>query len=289
MSDRTKKSDVARYYDFIYLWTQLTNRFGAFRAPQPHTIHRLLVDPETGSFDGETVHRLIARHARTIGVVRALDAGCGYGGSCMAMSRLVPGHWHGITINRTQVRVGARNAKALGLDAHVSIAYGSYDDPPPRAYNLIYGIESLIHSVDPGRTIGNLAGALDPGGLFIIVDDMPVESPPAAARADLETFKRCWRCPVMPTAAEWSGLLRSAGLEIVAIDDLSTLSRPGTHEHIERSLAEVERRRRWLGPLGMGMVADAQVGGLVLELLSRDGVVRYTMIVARRPASAPPS
>jgi hypothetical protein len=34
----------------------------------------------------------------------------------------------------------------------------------------------------------------------------------------------------------------------------------------------------------MGMVADAQAGGLVLERLSRDGAVRYTMLVAQRPA-----
>ncbi|HRD76069.1 MAG TPA: methyltransferase domain-containing protein [Hyphomicrobiaceae bacterium] len=283
MSDRTGKSDVARYYDFIYLWTQLTNRFGAFRVPQAHTIHRMLVDPETGSFDGETIHRLIARHAKSLAPVRALDAGCGYGGTCMAMSKLDEGHWQGITINRTQVRVAARNAKALGLDGKVAIGHGSYDAPLSQTYNLIYGIESLVHSVDPSQTIANLAKALDPGGLFIIIDDMPVEDVPAAARADLEMFKASWRCPVMPTAAGWQKRLTGAGLEIAAVDDLSPLSRPGTHEHIERSLAEVARRRRWMAPLGMSMVTDAQVGGLVLERLSRDGAVRYMMIVARRP------
>ena len=41
-------------------------------------------------------------------------------------------------------------------------------------------------------------------------------------------------------------------------------------------------KRRWRDRCGLRMVADAQVGGLLLERLARVGVVRYIMIVARK-------
>ena len=73
----------------------------------------------------------------------------------------------------------------------VSFRLGSYDEPLPRSYNLILGIESLIHSADPRRTIANLAQALRPGGTFIIVDDMPVEERPRRGKATSRASSRC--------------------------------------------------------------------------------------------------
>lgn len=41
-------------------------------------------------------------------------------------------------------------------------------------------------------------------------------------------------------------------------------------------------KRRWRDRCGLRMVADAQAGGLLLERLARERVVRYVMIVARK-------
>ena len=130
MSDKmTKTRDVERYYDFIYLWTQLTNRFRAFDEPAAHTIHRPLVDPVTGAFETEVVHRQIADAVRHLAPIEGLDAGCGYGGTMMALSTALGGRWHGVTINRHQHRLAVRNAVALGYDNSVSFALASYDAP----------------------------------------------------------------------------------------------------------------------------------------------------------------
>src|SRR5262249_23319412 len=138
------------------------------------------------------------------------------------------------------------------------------------------------HSVDPARTITNLARALRPGGTFIIVDDMPVEAVPAALAGDLETFKSLWRCPVMPAARQWSAHLAAAGCEVIEMRDLSHMMRPRGEADISRAIEEVGRRRRWRDRLGLRRVGEAETGGLLLERLLREHVVLYTMILARK-------
>ncbi len=278
----TKPPNVERYYDFIYLWTQLTNRFRAFDKPAPHTIHRGLVDPVTGKFETEVVHRQIADAVKDLVPIHGLDAGCGYGGTAMELSRSLGGQWHGVTINTHQHRLAVRNSKALGLDGSVSFALASYDAPLPRTYNVIYGIESLIHSPDPARTIANLTSALAPGGRFILVDDVPHPGADPKWQADLAMFKQCWHCPVMPTAAEWSALLVKGGCEILETRDLTDWMGPRSEPEVVAGLVEAHKRRRWMTPLGMRLVTDAQIGGLHLERLTREKAVRYVMIIAQK-------
>ena len=280
--------EVRRYYYFIYLWTQLTNRFRAFEGVGAHAIHRALIDTETGEFTTATVNRLIQRQSANLGPIVALDAGCGYGGACLDLAKAMDGHWHGITIAEPQVKIAQRNADAMGLGQRVTFALASFDEPVPRpprgAYNLVFGVESLIHSADPARTIANLVAALAPGGLFIIVDDMPAEPPLPAYADDLAGFKRMWRCPVMPTAAAWSAHLVAAGCRLEASEDLTDRMGPRGDAEILAAMADLERRRRWRDRLGLAMVSDAQGGGLLLERLINARAVRYQMLVARKAA-----
>jgi SAM-dependent methyltransferase len=277
-------ADVERYYEFIYRWTQLTNRFRAFNSADAYPIHRGLADPETGEFSTDTVHRMIAKSCPSPPGLRVLDAGCGYGGTCIAMHKLVGGIWDGITISRRQARIADRNIAALGLRDHVSVRVASFDSPQPHGYSGIIGIESLIHAMSPAATIRNLVPSLAPGGRFIIVDDMPVPDVPARLATDLKQFKAMWRCPVMPTAAEWARLLEAEGCPVEATVDLTPHMRPRSESDTVLAFNEVNRARRWRDRIGLRMVSDAQAGGLHLERLAREGAVQYVMIVARKRA-----
>jgi SAM-dependent methyltransferase len=279
-SDRTR--DVSRYYDFLYLWSQLTTRFRAFDAVGPHMIHRQLSDTQTGEYSDRVVHRLIARAAADLGPIDALDAGCGYGGTCLDLHRMLGGRWLGITINKRQYRIAGRNAEAMGVADAVSFAYASYDAPLPCRFNLVLGIESLIHSPAPGATVANLAAALQPGGAFIIVDDMLAEPIAPKHEADIAAFKRMWRCPAMPTDGQWVRHLEAAGCAVEAVNDLTARMSPRSEAEVAAELAAVARRRRWRDRFGLRLVSDAQAGGLLLERLSREGASRYTMMVARK-------
>jgi len=282
MTDRSSARTVERYYDFIYFWSQATTRWSAFRNPGSHTIHRGLADPDTGEYGTHTIHDLMARELRPLGPITALDAGCGYGGSLIALHERLGGTWHGVTITRKQVEVARRNITALGLGGSLAVELASYDDPQPQRFDVVYGIESLIHSPDPARSIANLARALRPGGLFMIVDDMPAEPFPEAYAADLEGFKRGWKCPVAPSAEGWTAHLAAAGCTLVSARDLTPLTRPRPEPEIVTALAEVARKRWWRAAIGLSLVSDAQAGGLHLERLLAANAIRYTMLIARK-------
>lgn len=274
--------DVRRYYFLLYLWTRLNRQFRTFSGAENHSIHRWLVDEATGRFSPDTIHRLLAPIIADAGSPDALDAGCGYGGSCLALHQLTAGRWHGITLSPQQAKIARRNARRAGVDDHVTFACRSYDDPPQRNYNLVLAIESLIHSPSPETSLASLCSVLRTGGLFIIVDDMPAEDMPPPSANDLAGFRRMWRCPRPPTLAQYTEILEAAGCSIQRTDDLTGLMRPRKDAEIAAAMADIRGRSWWRRWLGFTPVTDAEIGGLLLERLHNSGAVRYRMIVARK-------
>jgi hypothetical protein len=76
----TATGDVALYYDELHRWTARDKGFQAFSGFENDTIHRFLIDPDTGTFSPDTLYKYIDPHIATLGPLRGLDAGCGYGG-----------------------------------------------------------------------------------------------------------------------------------------------------------------------------------------------------------------
>lgn len=279
----TALADVSRFYDSMHLWNRLSTGYRSYSGWHAQTIHCWLTHPDTGEFSPTTIHDLMLETG--IGKqqsVEALDAGCGYGGTMFALHDAVGGRWHGITVSRRQYAVGRRTARGKDLSEAVSFALQSYDAPQARSYNLIYGIESLIHSANPEATIRNLARSLRPGGSFIIVDDVPVGQASPDQQGELERFKALWRCPVMPSEAQWSAYLEQEGCEIVDVRDLTPLMRPRTPDEIAAAIDDINARRRWRDRFGLRRVGDSEIGGLLLEKLVREQAVHYKMIHARK-------
>jgi SAM-dependent methyltransferase len=282
MTDRAGTRTIDRYYDFMYLWAQLSSRFGAFRKAGSHPIHRVLADPLTGAVNPDVVHDLIAREIEGVPSPTGLDAGCGYGGSMIALHQRVGGSWHGVTVNQRQVAIAQRNFRALGLDASLTVERRSYDEPLPQRFDVVVCIESLIHSRDPARTIASLAAALKPGGTFVTVDDMPDEPFPDAHLDDLAGFKRGWKCPVAPDASGWIALLEGAGCRLMSNHDLTPLTQPRSAVFLDEALVKVRRARRWRDRIGLSLMSDAIEGGYHLERLLAARAVRYRLMVARK-------
>jgi SAM-dependent methyltransferase len=276
-------ADVSRYYDTLHFWTQFNKGFRRFSGTEIQAIHRWLDDPATGEFSPATIHKLILScDLPANGSIEALDAGCGYGGTMFALHASLGGRWRGVTVSPRQYAVGRRSARERGLADTITFARQSYDAPQPGSYNLIVAIESLVHSTDPARSIGNLVRALRTGGTMIVVDDMPEEKLPDAAIKDLVAFKTLWRCPVMASSTEFAELFDANGCDVIETRDLSNLMRPRSEPEIAQALTEVAGRRRWRDWFGLRRVGEAEIGGLLLERLGRAGAVRYTMMVARK-------
>ncbi|MCX7933339.1 MAG: class I SAM-dependent methyltransferase, partial [Rhodovarius sp.] len=203
------RREVARYYRWLDRLAWMRERRAA-SGSQAQPIHRPLRDPAGGEPSARVVHRLMREGISLPPAPRVLDAGCGYGATMLDLAPELGGEWLGITLSAVQVRRGQAEAAARGLTGRVRLQLGSYDDPPPGPFDWIYAIESLIHSPDPAATLRALARVLAPGGVLTVVDDMPEDGLTAEQAARLAVFKRCWRCPVAPTAAGWRAAMAEA-------------------------------------------------------------------------------
>ena len=273
---------VARYYR----WLDGLSWFHERRGEAGHgalPVHRALADPDGGAPSPFVIHRLMLAGLDLPAAPRVLDAGCGYGATMLDLAPKLGGDWTGLTLSPVQAARGMAEIAGRGLAERVRIAVRSYDAPVEGRFDLAYGIESLIHSADPARTIANLAASLAPGGHLVIVDDMPEERLPAEAAARLERFRRFWRCPVAPTRAGWIAACRAAGLEPVAERDLNPLLQVRGMEELAPRLVTLERRARIPRLLGLGLRREAEIGGLLLETLQTEGFVRYRILAARKP------
>jgi hypothetical protein len=193
------------------------------------------------------------------------------------------GYWTGITISREQWIRANELARVRDLGNTVKFRLQSYDTALPDRHNLIIAIESLIHAPDPKHTIRNLADMMESSGRLIIVDDMPIDEVDACDIDVLSEFRRAWRCPVAPTATEWIRIAASAGLRLVARQDLSHLTRPRPEADLDAALADLSSRRDHKAGRGFPRLSDAEIGGIHLERLLGRGKMRYMMLVFEKP------
>jgi SAM-dependent methyltransferase len=278
----TQLHAVKRYYKWLDRWVRWHRIVRRYSGYDSMTVHRLLTDPVTGENGPLVLHKLMLEGLTLPPEPRVLDAGCGYGGTAFDLQPKIGGQWLGLTISPIQLARAREESSKRALSDCIRFALESYDVPREGPFDLVIGIESLVHSADPPATIANLAASMAPGGHLLLVDDMPVEPFPAEQAEDLTTFKQMWRAPVMPSERGWRAAFEAAGLEIVRSADFSPLI---WHRPIEEitSLIERDRRRaRWLAWSGLRMIPEANIGGLVVERLAVAGAVQYRLLVGKK-------
>lgn len=279
---QSPNSKIGSYYDRLARWTKVAGLIGYGGGRTLLSVHRSLADPLAGGRATPTrlndlIEVMVAERLPPSADLRVLDAGCGLGGVMLDIIGRFRGTAVGLTLSSGQAQEARRAAGRARLSARVEVLVQSYDDPPAGPFDLVVAIESLAHSADPGHSIGVLAQRLAPGGLLIVVDDMPEAG--AESTDDLARFKSGWQCPVLWSVASYQAALRALGL-VTQMQDLTPECRP-------RELAAIERLERWnrfahaIVPLeGWRSTLASYAGGLALERLYRRGLMRYCLIVA---------
>jgi SAM-dependent methyltransferase len=272
---------IAGYYDRLGRWNRVARAIGYGGGSATLTVHRALADPMAGGRPTFTrLHDVIIERLRQLKAPRVLDAGCGLGGTMLVLADALDATCMGLTLSRSQA--DGANAAALAANRAVSVRalVQTYDDPPSGPFDVIVAIESLAHSADPERSLAALAAVLAPGGRFVVVDDMP-EAAPAHSR-DLAAFKTGWQCPMLLSADGYRDAFVRLGLHVEDDLDLTGEMRPRSRRTIAWLMA-VNRLVARIPVPGLKLVMDSHRGGLALERLTRDGLVRYRLLIARRP------
>jgi SAM-dependent methyltransferase len=281
-ASRAQLREVTSYYRWLDRWVRWNRAVRPWSGFDSMTVHRLLTDPASGENGPLVLHRLMLEGLELPPEPRVLDAGCGYGGTAFDLAPKIGGSWLGLTISPIQLTRAQAERDRRGLRERVRFALDSYDAPRAGPFDLVIGIESLVHSSDPRATIANLAASLASGGHLVLVDDMPVEPFPPAHADDLATFRRMWRAPIMPSERGWRDAFERAGLEIVASDDYSQLIWHRPVAELTRLIERDRRRARLLFWTGLRAIPEANIGGLVLERLAVAGAVQYRRLVGRK-------
>jgi SAM-dependent methyltransferase len=273
--------ETGTYYDWLERWTALSRLVGYGGGRDTLTVHRALADPRAGGRPTATrLHDVLIETLPPLRVPRVLDAGCGLGGTLLDLASRLEGTFTGLTLSERQARIGRRAIVRARLDKSIEILVRSYDTPPPWRFDVSVAIESLAHSFDPGASLRALASRLAPGGLLAIVDDMP--ELPARGSPDLALFKNGWRLPVLWSAEEFKAGMQDVGLTLITNRDLTPEVRPRTLEQIGRLEALNRALYRRVPGSGVRAMLDSYHGGLALERLYRQALMRYRLLVARK-------
>jgi SAM-dependent methyltransferase len=276
---------IAGYYDSLSRFLDFARRIGRGGGSGSSATHRFLA-AIAGEGDGtpgpERLDHIVLTAARASGLVahpHVLDAGCGLGGTIFRWQEQVGGTFDGLTLSPEQQRRAAMEAARRDVSAACRFHVRSYHEPIMEPRDAVIAIESLAHSPDPLSAVENFARGLTPGGLLLIVDDMPE---PTAGPRLLAGFKAGWQCPVLADAAAFHAAMTGAGLTVTHEDDLTPRLRPRPLAWLRVLIALFGLARRLAPTRGARDVIGAFLGGFYLEALYRTGGMRYLLMVARK-------
>jgi SAM-dependent methyltransferase len=103
--------------------------------------------------------------------IDVLDVGCGQGHAINVMARAYPNsRFTGYDFSAEGVAAGAAEAKAMGLSnaRFVQQDVAAFDEK--EAYDFITAFDAIHDQAQPRRVVANIARALRPGGIFLMVD-----------------------------------------------------------------------------------------------------------------------
>jgi tocopherol O-methyltransferase len=217
---------------------------------------------------------------------RVVDVGCGYGGTSRLLAREHGAAVTGLTLSAAQ----AAHAAAVGGrpgDPEIVVRDWLANGLPDASADTVLAIECLSHMPDKPRAFAELGRVVRPGGTVVLTDWLARSRRSGwRDRALLEPICAEGRLPSMHTPAEYGELLRGAGLEVVAFEDVSRrVSRtwPIIAGRVVRTLAtDPEARRFLLSAENPDRVFAITVPRLVAAYATRAMV--YGVFAARRPA-----
>lgn len=282
---------LSNFYDWLSRYVQFSNwvayrdRFAAF------TMHKSLNVPGAPDRDHrdrraglEYVNQRVLDAAVGAGLAsdpRVLDAGCGFGGTAFHWQQRLGGRYDGLTLSKVQLEVAERHARRRGIGEACRFHLRSYDEPLPRQYDAIVAIESLLHSASLDKTVRNLADALRPGGLLLVLDDMATGPLDTARPADAALVRAHWGCATYPTHDDFLAAFDHAAVTVVHQEDLSPLMRIRNEAFLDRQAKGYALAHRVIPLAPVRTVLSAFLGGVALERLHGSGDVEYRLIVGR--------
>lgn len=148
---------------------------------------------------------------------RVLELACGFGGTLRTLAKL-GFKVKGIDISRACVDYAREAVAAAGLGDKIEIEVGDFHaiDSDDDAWDVVICQDSLVHSQDRPKVLGEVFRVLRPGGVFGFSDLLTAEG------ADLELVEAAFArlgAPAGVTIKHYQDMARSAGFEITLAEE----------------------------------------------------------------------
>lgn len=228
-----------------------------------------------------------------------IECGCGPVGGLVQLAELVgdTGRVTGVDLNPAAVDRAQSVAAALGLDNVRAFAADVHDLEAGDAggpFDLAYTRLLLVHQLDPGRTLRQIAGLVKPGGWLIAQE--PLAQPRPRSFPDFDAVGAAWglmadlieRSGVPSQAAEqlprWAA---AAGLEVVRMDGSFSFGPPEAYFDLYASALTAMRERA----VGAGLTTGQDIDAIVASLTAAQPTAyewvtspAYLDLTLRKPA-----
>lgn len=223
---------------------------------------------ETPEGAAEGLSRLVCARLRPWPGMRAVDVGCGYGGTARLLARDGGADVTAFTVSRAQY------AHAVTMDplAHNPsyVLRDWLDNRLPRAsQDGVIAIESTEHMADKAHCLGEMGRVLRPGGRVVLCAWLAADRPTARQVTRLlEPIVREGRLRGLGSEAEYRRMLDDAGIAVEGVEDLTA--------RVARTWTVCLRR------LARGLVREASYRRFLLDARHEDRVFVRTMLRIRR-------
>ena len=221
---------------------------------------------------------------------RVLDAGCGVGGSAIHLARRRGAHVTGITLSLRQAATAYRHARRLGVSARTGFFVSDYLRAAVGEcrFDVVWALESMCYADDTAAFAREAFHALRPGGRLVVADAFTIDRPDVPDAEDRRrAWLACWLVRRLETVERFAAQCAAAGFADVAWDDVTAHVMPSARRLWRWSLCTLPLGRL-LQTVGLrSAVQTRNILGCRLQYpIFRDGLVRYALVSATKPAGA---
>lgn len=270
----------ATVLDYKLLWTgprDLAMHFGYYECGTETHEESLL-----------KMNEILARYAKIGPRDRVLDAGCGYGGSALWLVEKIGCSVVGVNVVPYQVAQAAAAAKKRGVAGRVRFERADYTALPfpDKSFDVIWGLESIVHAENKRNFIREAFRLLDNGGRILLSEYMLRESPPLSPeeKEKLWPWLEGWAMPGLLTPSEYQALLEEEGFSGTQVYDITRFVEPSLRRlgKMSRFSLPVAKWFRRLALFSKEHLDNVRASDLQFKAL-KEGLWRYTVVTASKP------
>ncbi|MFI9639185.1 SAM-dependent methyltransferase [Micromonospora sp. NPDC051925] len=211
---------------------------------------------------------------------RLLDLGCGIGEPAIRLATAHKIEVVGVSISQRQVERANDRAVSAGLADRLSFQLADAMDLPfpDGSFDVVWALESLHHMPDRGDVLRQAARVLRPGGRLAIGDFMLLPSADGYEAGAARVHQASKGVLSVVGLDEYLSLLRAAGLEPGATEDVSKHTRPSWGKAAERFAALREQALPHIGAEQFDLTLSR------FHAFSEEPSLGYALLTARKPA-----